>query len=536
MVSTFEQDAGSECLPCASGRYSTAHALNTTVSIDAVQPYTACVQHLHWYYPKRSGPSSRVASHVWQEGAYCCSTTGARVPYGSSPCAGGSTYQECMDAAISSTCLIDPQETVCAHCPSGKYSTGQSYECITCPVGLYAAGEIVDTNGQRGPVQCSDPGCKPGQHTQAGACLGDACVDLFIGSYSSEPVTDQPVTCSTCPSGKYRNADGSACTSLAAYPSGCPPGMYGPEGTKSAVTTFCIHCPVGKYSVVYGASTCLENQDSTCTTGRFGIVGASTKGDSVCTACPNGKYNSAPLQANCTTCDAGKHSTDGIVCTTCPGGTFTVTDAPCSECPDGYYRPENANASVECQPCGVGTRSSNDATNCVGCTPGMYQGTPGSNVCIGVPCEAGTYGQSRATSHQTAECTQCPAGKYQPATGQDHCIGEVCPVGMYGTSGASTMLPCFQCPGGKYQPDSGQHACDASECPQGRYSDPPSVRSEDICADCLAGQWQDQVGQLQCKGTPCTTNRNGTLASISTLQATCKDCPDRKSTRLNSSH
>jgi hypothetical protein len=129
----------------------------------------------------------------------------------------------------------------------------------------------------------------------------------------------------------------------------CAPGRYSdPVSTQSR----CDPCPMTKYQIAYGGSSCSDCSGfrTTNTTGSSSA--------SACTGCVAGARKSAGT--SCTLCAYGTYSSfDANQCIPYPQGRYgsnleynSLLD--CSKCPTGTYNPETGSSSSEsCRQCAI---------------------------------------------------------------------------------------------------------------------------------------------------------------------------------------
>ena len=277
----------------------------------------------------------------------------------------------------------------------------------------------------------------------------------------------------------------------------CPPGKAGPASIMSGSGyPSCTPCAAGKYSVTdvaHSNSTCFD-----CPAGKYsGTIGATSI--SACIGCEGGKYSG--------TIGAGSNST----CLNCAGGKFSwpggTSISACSSCPTGKT---SYSGSSQCG-CPAGQQPNLFNTYlCQACPDETYKDSIGDHRCESCPtenCEAGFY-RTNCYAFDPGGCEQCPAGSIRPI-GQVHCVAcgegkfEVnhtscveCAAGKYQDVHSSS--DCKSCAAGKYSGSTGQTAASACQnCDRGKYSSAAAAS----CTDCSADT-KSAVGAASC--TNCT--------------------------------
>ena len=158
--------------------------------------------------------------------------------------------------------------------------------------------------------------------------------------------------------------------------------------------------------------------------------------------CGAGYYGTGNLTNRCRPCQAGKFKN-------IPGGQ------KCTDCKSGKYSPHNANGTLQCSNCTVGT----------------YADERGSIVCK--ECVAGKYSR-KTNSMVESDCQVCEAGKIANSSGARNC--QLCESGKYNLYDDD---------------DATKHddAADCSFCPPGEKSNAERTK----CTSCIAGQYVDDT-------------------------------------------
>jgi hypothetical protein len=314
--------------------------------------------------------------------------------------------------------------------------------------------------------------------------------------------------CEACPNGKYGFENGSTTVGDCAV---CAPGKYVLEGMVK-----CELCPIGKFQVLFSASSCNE-----CNAGEY----ASGQGwPQECPACAQGKFQNAVGATHCLDCDAcpagtfrwrGCNGTANTMeckgCTGCTGGAVVVracgetTDVQCgrpeaclrrrysefslpswlerlpNKCDAGQYLWgfDSAGPVKTCRTCPGDLAGLNgvlceecgtleepyylDRTSCVCKAPAVANL---SGVCV---CPAGYR-------HGSGQCVECGADTFNDVKGLGVCracgagtttngaVGatacEACPFGKYRLAGAAAGAGCASCPGAaEYAANSSSAVC-----------------------------------------------------------------------------
>ena len=158
-----------------------------------------------------------------------------------------------------------------------------------------------------------------------------------------------------------------------------------------------------------------------------------------------------------------------------PGNTtetppFVVLGA--QQCDFGHFYDKSIN---DCKPCDAGSFLANGydvaaATECVKCSAGFSQHSPGSSSCI-----------------------ECRAGWHQPNEGALYCL--TCEAGTFADAAAAT--DCTPCQAGAHQYASNASSCMA--CRPGFYADQERSRA---CRSCQPGLYTEQPARTECDACP----------------------------------
>lgn len=337
------------------------------------------------------------------------------------------------------------------------------------------------------------------------ACLSDCCItcrEQYVTDYGTANgwFYESPATIRTLAEG--------LCTDFGCDAT-CNAGYY--VATTSCVamsgTPRCVACPGGKFTTTSSQSTC-----STCTICKaeeVQVTACSSTQNTVCQACAAGKYRGTVGQFaecqtcgtctatqiettqcgpiynracqdcgagqivvsnTCTTCDAGKYTTDRITCKscdTCNIGTYYTTACTstqarvcatcgtgyttsesnlnfCNQCADTYYNPSSV-SPPSCVKCAANTAcSQNYWQKCTGglrsCEVCDGHNAANSNSC---PEGKGITTKCDGTGLQNTVCTDCGAGFERPA----------------GTPMIENIQKCVKCGMGKFKAAAGTANC-----------------------------------------------------------------------------
>ena len=432
----------------------------------------------------------------------------------------GSTSSAACIAPGCNAGYTGPSGGPCAACVAGKYKGASgSAECIDCASGTYSATEaatalttcigcLAGTNSPAASTSsaaCIRPPCNAGYTGPDDVCSScvtgkykdatgsAACTDCASGTYSTTTGATAATTCLACPADKTSPA---ASTSSAAciFPP-CNAGYTGPDG-------ICSTCAAGTYKVGTGSAACTP-----CVAGTYSSTPAATAA-AACVACP---ANSGALCSACTllsscTCDVGYTGPDGVVCSACAAGTY-----------------KDITGSAACTNCGTGKYSSIlAATTCIGCLAGKISpaASTSSAACVFPACNAGYTGPD-------GMCSACAAGKYKTATGSAACTD--CASDTYSaTSAATVATTCLACPAGQNSPvaSTSSAACIFLPCNAG-YTGP-----DGICSTCAAGTYKVGTGSAAC--TPCVAGTYSTIPAA-TAATVCLACAVNSNSPMQSS-
>jgi hypothetical protein len=250
---------------------------------------------------------------------------------------------------------------------------------------------------------------------------------------------------------------------------------------------------------------------TTCANGKWCTFGAS------CLACPAGTElllasetdDDLTNQGKCTTCEAGKTSTAGLVeCTDCSSGMYSISTT------NHAFSTYGLDARETCKNCVVGTKFASKSTACAICAAGTYQ---------------------NQNDQAPAVCSDCADGKYlvDDATAAiEHDSPDDCLICVVGTQFVDKITLCSICAAGKYQNLNTQAPALCSSCPTGKYlldtaTDAALHDALLDCSFCLVGtEFVDQTTACQI----CAAGKYQHLniqASTGTAQA-CSNCPTGK--------
>ena len=196
-------------------------------------------------------------------------------------------------------------------CSAGGYCSGGDPLAERCPPGTYSADEGLTSSNE-----CTR--CGPGSYCPSGSVAPLPC---GAGTFSAEGGLGE---CTTCPSGSFQSAKGTAACDACEAGGYCEKGAVAvtpcAAGTSSAAVnassaTTCTLAPPGFYSTT-GASG-----PSSCGAGTF----APSEGSPECTPCAAGSFQSAKGATSCDACEAGGYCEEGAVAVTpCAAGTSSA--------------------------------------------------------------------------------------------------------------------------------------------------------------------------------------------------------------------
>jgi len=257
----------------------------------------------------------------------------------------------------------------------------------------------------------------------------------------------------------------------------CAEGSYSIEDQQ-----YCELCPDNTNSAANSTSL----MDCLCNAGWSGPI-------STCTRCVPGKFKDVPGSHACIDCPVGKYS---------------------------YF--VGASMKEECSECASGW--SNVSGDCVGCVPGKYKRSIGSEVCT--DCAPGKYNpyvnsstdtcsdceEAKYSAENKSQCLLCPANTTS-TTGSDSFIACTCRAGWTGTSHA-----CVGCVAGKFKIDHGSHPC--TNCSDCWFSDLVNSYT-DNCKECATNTYSAE-NRTQCVSCPSLTTSVAGSASITNCTSSCK--------------
>jgi hypothetical protein len=317
--------------------------------------------------------------------------------------------------------------------------------------------------GQQGATSCQS--CGAGEY-------GQSCDKCSSGTYRSGSDGDATV-CKDCPAGYHQDQEGRA----ACLP--CIPGLYQDQLGKLK----CKKCGADHFMPDSNATQCLS-----CGSGKSTNV---KEGQIICQSCPAGKYGD-----DCSDCAAGKYrevddNIDAGKCKSCPAGFYQEYEGKslCFDCIPGMYS-KNSESNI-CTNCNRGQyRSGEDknASQCLHCPTGFYQGRKGSTTCE--PKMKGWILKECNKDDGDTECKkteQCAIGTYQNDS-KSTVICQECPIGWSSSQGTTK---CQTCNKGEYGKKDG--IC--YKCKSGRFG--PKLKAKK-CDDCPSGWSQPTEGSESC--------------------------------------
>ena len=446
------------------------------------------------------------------------------------PCPVGSWCAARPDVHDNQTCPYG----MCAACPNGRYgnvSGASSFAAAcygTCPRGYYSnASSSVSHNrtddvllykidmtcGDQNPptTGCGSLGCTA---EQPGASSNETAWRTFKGRYSAVSSADSPLSCSSCPAGKWSSADvASECTAcplgrfrasaaisnssnatgLLAAAGGmssclpCAPGRYASDPAGSPA---CLFVGAGRYAVA-----CADNASrSACANTAPCPLGHACDGRGNATPCTPGYFSSYDGAPSCSACARGQYADmRGLVfCKSCPSGQYqdAETSTSCKHCPRGYVTLEATEATED-----DSAAAPSGAVSCTSCDAGSYGAA--WNRCD--PCGLGKYRSStypNGSATDPSVCLNCRRGEYTRAHGSTSC--DACDLGRFGSAPGL----CSLCPVGTYQNGRGETRC--QPCPEDTY-----------------GVSEGQTSRAQCEACPARRTTNGTTGNAADLECVC---------------
>lgn len=288
----YKSEGGTECEPCATGKYLDTMTLTCQYcGSGQYQPtiaQEACLQ----CPPGKKGDTNEF------ERSAC------------TPCQAGK---------ISAT----EGATNCAECPAGRIQNGSNFTtCIPCSAGY-----------QSNPSETECVACEPGRN----ASYGTQCEDCTAGWHQA---ADAAATCDSCAAGKYSATGAVSCRVCAAGKHQQKPNSAG-----------CNDCLKGSYQALQGQTQCIScaegraNPDpgqisnescSNCAPGQY----QDRKGADQCIQCVQGTASYAVgLTVQCLQCQPGRYQNKmGTVdCKDCPAGKDvaepgTMKPTACAPC------------------------------------------------------------------------------------------------------------------------------------------------------------------------------------------------------------
>ena len=160
----------------------------------------------------------------------------------------------------------------------------------------------------------------------------------------------------------------------------------------------------------------------------------------LCAACPPFTYSVVPGATACVDCKA-------------PGVYWSQTDGYCLQCPLGSYCPQYATDLHRVWPCPPGQYAGAlGASACTHCSVGTFAADTASSACT--PCDPGTYGVSplptQGAVSAEAACALCPPNTYSIHATATISACLACPRFMSaptpGSTGCATRWGCIPSP------------------------------------------------------------------------------------------
>ena len=152
--------------------------------------------------------------------------------------------------------------------------------------------------------------------------------------------------------------------------------------------------------------------------------------------------------------------TVGPHCLSCPvgkieqlytyAGASLVSALSCKSCTVGFWSDiVGYSANAVCKSCEPGRMFIDTTTDCVDCTPGLYQSESAKAFCV--DCRPGMYQNEKRQTN----CKECDAGQWQEFGKQTNCV--TVESGMYvKDTGKAFRIACGT---GTYQPQEGKTSC-----------------------------------------------------------------------------
>jgi hypothetical protein len=306
------------------------------------------------------------------------------------------------------------------------------------------------------------------------------CVPCREGTYKSNFYTDESF-CIDCPVGKWSDERG---RTLSDCDVRCPPGYEGNPVYGVGAASICTQCTPGKYyDVAFFHANELDIFCHDCESGKY----QPDSGQSACLECDaNMKYFVTPYGGFCACIAGAQPSATTSGCDLCPIGSYKTLPGTgsCTKCIDvqGHTMTTESTGSTGGSDCLCPAGYEGELQNgCWPCWPGTYSSYPG-NYDRGDQCQyCPLPGQWSGTA--AVQCV-CNAG-YEPWNGQ--CVG--CIAGKYKETISDE--PCTQC--GPFQTtfvSGGGVATSRQQCEcQPGYTSPTSS-PDSLCSACPRGKYQ----------------------------------------------
>ena len=311
---TFSNDARTQCVVCAPGKYSDAGAATCGLcSEGSATPTEAPRDRCN------ACEAGEFATPGETEGCQPCSAG----RWSSSTNVGGSC-QACREGRFGDVGPKTSEDLHCSKCIKGKFSSAigavGAVMCSDCPGGKQSE---IEAN----PTISNCHNCEAGQFSSPGA---ENCSPCGTGTISSSPGS---ASCEVCDAGTFANLDTSDTLTRANMDClECPDGLRcingviadcgGDGGVGGADGISCTLCESGK---IKSGDECVS-----CGGGKF-----SRTGWKACQSCVRGRYSNLD-RSDCALCSSGKWSSavgalDRSVCTDCAQGKFNGAGGSSSE-------------------------------------------------------------------------------------------------------------------------------------------------------------------------------------------------------------
>ncbi|KZT59716.1 growth factor receptor domain-containing protein [Calocera cornea HHB12733] len=348
-------------------------------------------------------------------------------PAGCVTCDDGPTGSgKCLSASTNSTSSCNCLNGVCSseggcQCNAGWATASNGTACSAC-----APGFFLDAAGSCEICKLGCTACASG----TGIC--SSCLPGFSISPSDNTVcvpNTQLAAATTCTDGQYWSG------------SGCAPCSPVCETCNGPLSTDCVVCGVGKFSL---NGTCVSiASDGTCNPSSSSDPATlvANNGKSECDTCPPkctkcgipGFNVASPFSSvQCSTCLPGYVLSQGQCISQCPAGTFvsptdnftcTACDSTCSTC---------AGASTFCLQCSQASQFALNGACTSTCPPGTFSS---SGACL--PCHSDC---ATCSGSSFSQCSSCSASR-PVMSGQGRCL-PTCGQAQYYDSSTSSCQSC----------------------------------------------------------------------------------------------